>query len=223
LATSTYCCGGSGKNTRMRREKCALAYRAVSAWLICQGSSPPTRRGSVISRVTHESSGRILESLESDALDIGVLLPPDRLSARLHVTHRFRDAFTFIANGERLEEAKVKVQKQTELGRWLEAQPWLGLQDTTQTGRRMSAWLKQQKLNVKPAMELDNFDLIINLVALGVGVSLVPQRALALYARRRALVRLPWPKRFARELVVVVRRQRQTPEHIQRFVENILF
>jgi len=26
-----------------------------------------------------------------------------------------------------------------------------------------------------------------------------------------------------RELVVVVRRQRQTPEHIQRFVENILF
>ena len=72
-------------------------------------------------------------------------------------------------------------------------------------------------------MELDNFDLIINLVALGVGVSLVPQRALALYGRRRALVRLPWPKRFARELVVVVRRQRQTPEHIQRFVENILF
>jgi hypothetical protein len=38
----------------------------------------------------------------------------------------------------------------------------------------------------------------------------------------RALVRLPWPKRFAREFVVVVRRQRQTPEHIQRFVENIL-
>ncbi len=57
----------------------------------------------------------------------------------------------------------------------------------------------------------------------GVGVSLVPQRSLALYARRHSLVRLPWPKRFVRELVVVVRRQRKTPEHIQRFVENILF
>ena len=72
-------------------------------------------------------------------------------------------------------------------------------------------------------MELDNFDLIINFVAVGVGVSSVPQRSLARYARRHALVRLPWPKRFVRELVVVVRRQRKTPEHIQRFVENILF
>ena len=43
-------------------------------------------------------------------------------------------------------------------------------------------------------MELDNFDLIINLVAVGVGVSLVPQRSLALYARRHAIVRLPRPE-----------------------------
>jgi DNA-binding transcriptional LysR family regulator len=64
---------------------------------------------------------------------------------------------------------------------------------------------------------------LVNLVAMGVGASIVPQRALALYARKQSLVRLPWPKRFVRELVVVVRRQRQTPEHIERFVENILF
>jgi DNA-binding transcriptional LysR family regulator len=180
-------------------------------------------RASIISRVTHESSQTILTSLESDALDVGVLLPPSRLSNRLRITHRFRDAFTLVGNESQLLAARVNMKKSAELGRWLESQPWLGLQETTQTGRRLNAWLKQQKLNVRPAMELDNFDLIINLVALGVGVSLVPQRALALYARRRALVRVPWPKRFARELVVVVRRQRQTPEHIQRFVENILF
>ncbi len=177
----------------------------------------------VISRVTHESSQTILASLESDALDIGVLLPPIRLSPRLRTTHRFRDAFTFIANADQLAASKVNVKKSAELGRWLESQPWLALQDTTQTGRRLAAWLKSQKLQVRPAMELDNFDLIINLVAVGVGASLVPQRSLALYARRHAIVRLPWPKRFIRELVVVVRRQRKTPEHIQRFVENILF
>jgi DNA-binding transcriptional LysR family regulator len=177
----------------------------------------------VISRVTHESSQTILASLESDALDVGVLLPPARLSSRLHITHRFRDAFTFIANADQLSASKINVKKPAELGRWLDTQPWLALQDTTQTGRRLSAWLKSQKLQVRSAMELDNFDLIINLVAVGVGVSLVPQRSLALYARRHALVRLPWPKRFVRELVVVVRRQRKTPEHIQRFVENILF
>ncbi len=177
----------------------------------------------VISRVTHESSQGILSSLESDTLDLGVLPPPARLSPRLRSTHRFRDAFTFIANRERLLEARVNLKKPAQLGAWLETQPWLALQDSSQTGAKLSVWLKQQKLRVRPAMELDNFDLIINLVTLGLGVSLVPQRALALYTRRRALVRLPWPKRFTRDLVVVVRRQRETPEHIRQFVENILF
>jgi len=198
--------------------------RSVSLAYLPGFFSANMRQGpTVISRVTHESSQTILASLESDALDVGVLLPPARLSSRLRITHRFRDAFTFIANADQLAASKVNVKRFAELGCWLEAQPWLALQDTTQTGRRLSAWLKTQKLQVKSAMELDNFDLIINLVAVGVGVSLVPQRSLALYARRHALVRLPWPKRFVRELVVVVRRQRKTPEHIQRFVENILF
>jgi DNA-binding transcriptional LysR family regulator len=198
--------------------------RSVSLAYLPGFFSANVRQGpSVISRVTHESSSKILESLESDALDIGVLLPPSRLSPRLRITHRFRDAFTFIAHGDRLAEAKINLQKPAMVARWIETQPWLALHDTTQTGRRLTTWLRQQKLHVRPAMELDNFDLIINLVALGIGVSLVPQRALALYGRRRTLVRLPWPKRFVRELVVVVRRQRQTPQHIQRFVENILF
>jgi DNA-binding transcriptional LysR family regulator len=198
--------------------------RSVSLAYLPGFFSANMRQGpTVVSRVTHESSQTILASLESDVLDIGVLLPPPRLSPRLRITHRFRDAFTFIANADQLAEAKVNVKKSAELRCWLESQPWLALQGTTQTGRRLTAWLKGQKLQVKPAMDLDNFDLIINLVAVGVGVSLVPQRSLALYARRHAIVRLPWPKRFVRELVVIVRRQKQTPEHIQRFVENILF
>jgi DNA-binding transcriptional LysR family regulator len=177
----------------------------------------------ILSRVVHESSGSILAALESDALDIGVLLPPPRLSPRLRITHRFSDQFTFIAHADHLAAAGIKGRSRAQLARWLEKQPWLALQGGTQTGRRLDSWLRQQKLRMQTAMELDNFDLIINLVALGVGASLVPQRALALYARRQSLVRLPWPSRFERELVVVVRRQRNTPVHIRRFVDHILF
>jgi DNA-binding transcriptional LysR family regulator len=83
--------------------------------------------------------------------------------------------------------------------------------------------MRQQGLRVEPIMQLDNFDLIINLVALGMGVSLVPIRALALYGRKRTLQRLPMPERFVRELVVVVRRHGKTPDHLTRFVENVLF
>jgi len=198
--------------------------RSVSVAYLPAFFSANARLGpAVLSRVTHESSQTILASLESDALDVGVLLPPPRLSPRLRITHRFRDVFTFIANADQLAAANLNGKKPAAVAQWIESQPWLALQETTQTGRRISAWLRQQKLPVKPAMELDDFDFIINLVAVGVGISLVPQRSLALYARRHSLVRVPWPKRFARELVIVVRRQRKTPEHIERFVENILY
>lgn len=72
-------------------------------------------------------------------------------------------------------------------------------------------------------MQLDNFDLIITLVSIGMGISLVPIRALSLYARKKRLVRLPLPNRFERELVVVMRRHRKQPEHLKEFVRNILF
>ena len=83
--------------------------------------------------------------------------------------------------------------------------------------------MKTQSLTIEPAMQLDSFDLIINLVALGMGISLAPIRALALYTRKESLVRLSYPKRFERELVVVVRRNRKMPAHLENFIGNILF
>ena len=72
-------------------------------------------------------------------------------------------------------------------------------------------------------MQLDNFDLIINLVSLGMGISLVPIRALALYNQRQKLLRISLPTRFTRELVVVVRKHRKLPVHLEQFIANILF
>ena len=72
-------------------------------------------------------------------------------------------------------------------------------------------------------MELDSFDLIINLVALGIGVGFVPHRALALYARRHQVRRINTSPRFRRELVVVTSRQVPGREHVRQFVECILF
>jgi len=72
-------------------------------------------------------------------------------------------------------------------------------------------------------MQLDSFDLIINLVALGMGMSFVPMRALALYPNKRNVRRIALRERFSRELVVVMRRHRDVPAHLARFVENVLF
>lgn len=171
-------------------------------------------------RVSSTSSTAILNALESNRMDLGVLCPPPRLPATLRVTHRFQDAFVLIASGEAAAnfDGKAKVR-----GQWAARQNWLLLDGATNTGRRLRSWMHRQKLTVEPGMELDSFDLIINLVALGMGVSFVPIRALALYHRKRAITRLPWPERFERELVVVMRRNRKIPTHLAQFVENVLF
>ncbi len=83
--------------------------------------------------------------------------------------------------------------------------------------------MAKQGWRIEPMMQLDNFDLIINLVALGMGVSLVPIRALALYGRKRTVRRLALPRRFSRELVVVMRQHGKVPAHLASFVQNVLF
>jgi DNA-binding transcriptional LysR family regulator len=72
-------------------------------------------------------------------------------------------------------------------------------------------------------MEADNFDLIFNLVSLGLGVSIVPHRVLALHPKSRPVQRVTTEPKFTRELIVIVRRQNEISCAVKGFVENILF
>jgi DNA-binding transcriptional LysR family regulator len=176
----------------------------------------------VACRVSYDSSKAIMSSLEENQLDLGVVCAPGRLPKTLRVTHRFKDAFTLIADKAVATTFQNLPSTRTRTA-WLSKQPWLLLDEGTNTGQQVRRWMKKENLAVEPAMQLDSFDLIINLVALGMGVSLVPVRALALYSRKESLVRLRLARRFERELVVVVRRHRKLPQHLDRFIGNILF
>ncbi len=170
----------------------------------------------------YEGGGGIVAALEAHALDVGVISPPSRLPATLRVTHRFDDAFTLIAPAS-VAPTFPKRRREAELQTWAAGRNWLMLDERSQTGRRLRAWMNAHDCEVEPALRLDGFDVIINLVALGMGVSFVPMRALALYGRKRTIKRLPWPERFVRKLVVAVRAKREQPAHVTRFIENVLF
>jgi DNA-binding transcriptional LysR family regulator len=174
-------------------------------------------------RVSYQGSGPILAALEANELDLGILCPPKRLPQTLRLTHRFDDAFALIASRELATGFHALPKSSKARIAWLAKQPWLLIDDAGNTGRKLRAWMHRQGLRIEPAMQMDSFDPIINLVALGLGVSFVPIRALALYGRKHTLQRLPLKERFVRELVVVVRRHRKTPEHLAQFVENVLF
>jgi DNA-binding transcriptional LysR family regulator len=173
-------------------------------------------------RVSCERSDEILSALEANEQDIGVLCPPLRLPRTVRMTHRFADAFALIAPAG-------MPPKPSEIGRtkaridWLKGQNWLLIDERSNTGQQLRSWMKLQGWRIEPAMQMDNFDLIINLVSLGMGVSLVPIRALAPYNQRQKLVRVPLPARFTRELVVLVRKHRKLPAHLEQFIANVLF
>ncbi len=177
----------------------------------------------VACRVSHQPSKDVLSALEANELDIGVLCPPRRLPNTLRVTHKFEDAFTLVASAEAAETfSSLPASRKARL-EWMAGQNWLLLEGNCHTGQRLRQWMAKQDWRFEPTMQLDNFDLIINLVALGLGVGFVPIRALALYGQKRTLQRLNLPERFVRELVVVIRKHRKMPQHLDQFIENVLF
>jgi DNA-binding transcriptional LysR family regulator len=173
-------------------------------------------------RVAYQTSDQILTALEANEQDIGVLCPPARLPKTLRVTHRFADAFTLIASSENSVELNGLSKPKTRV-EWVKKQNWLLIDEHSNTGQQLRSWMVRQGLRIEPTMQLDNFDLIINLVSLGMGISFVPIRALALYNQRQKLIRIKLPGRFSRELVVAVRKHRKLPAHLEQFIANVLF
>jgi len=180
------------------------------------------RAPEVACRVTLQSSADIVAALQGNDLDLGVISRGTRLPGNLLVTHRFNDAFCLIAPVRDRKDCPQSLRRR-EFAQWSARQPWLLLSDTSNTGRRLRQWIRGRGWNLEPSMELDSFDLIINLVALGMGASFVPVRALALYTRKKTFQRIALPDRFERELLVVCRRQHPPAAHLAVFIENILF
>lgn len=179
------------------------------------------RHPEVACRVSYNPSNTLLTALDAHEIDVGVLCPPMPLPESVQVTHRFQDRFVLIAPASLA--AKAPFTRLDRLKPWLRQQPWLMISMTTHTGKALAQWMKRQQLIVQPSMELDSFDLIINLVASAFGVAFVPRRALALYRRKETIVTIPLAEAFEREIVALTRKHRKLPPHVERFVANILF
>jgi len=175
----------------------------------------------VLLTVDSGSGVAIADRVAGGDLDVGILSPPKRLPRELEVTHRFDDGFTFIAPPD-FEIPDGFNGRWPSVRKLLADQRWLLIAEGT-TGKLVRGWLADNDLEIDPAMELDSFDLIINLVSQGMGVSIVPHRALPIYGRSRPVTRIPSKRKLVRELVVAVRKDRQRPHEITAFVDSLLY
>jgi DNA-binding transcriptional LysR family regulator len=183
------------------------------------------RSAGVKTIVEHLPGQQIISRIESGHLDVGVLCPPKRLPATLSVTHWMDDAFHLIGPAALKVPAFAGKGKHwpVKLTGWLSDQSWLLLHAESQTGQLLRRWLKARNIAASAAMEPDSFDLAVHLVALGMGISLLPRRALAGFPRKQQIQRIPLPEEFSRRLAVVIPKLSRTPRHVAEFVGNILF
>jgi DNA-binding transcriptional LysR family regulator len=182
-----------------------------------------TRFPRVQLHVTHEASAFIVAAVESGELDAGIVAAPPQLSRGVQVTHRFTDEFVVIVPpGLKLARSTRPVMP-SDLSKLLRQQRWLFISEATNTGKRLRAWLERNGLKLEAAMQADNFDFIANLVSLGMGVSIVPHRVLALHPNRRPVQRITTNPKFSRDIIIVVRRQQELTPALAGFVEDILF
>lgn len=189
------------------------------------GFLTPFHRGSpkVRLQVSHDTSEKLEQALQEHRLDIAVIASPNRISSALEIRHRFADEFELIVSAQHnLPPGKAPYSPKV-IASWLNTVPWIALSEGSNTGKGIRHWLKEEQIKVLPSMELDNFEIIIHLVAMGLGASMVPRRALAAYPRKHALLRMPLKHRFEREVVMLTRRQHTLPQQVQDLIESVLF
>lgn len=174
----------------------------------------------VLTDVAYDAGRTILQRIADHDLDVGLVCVPKRLPTGLTVTHRFEDGFSFIAPPD---AEMPEVIRKRELLQLAESERWILIADSNYTGAQLRSWLSDRGIDVTPSVEAENFDLIANLVSMGMGVSLVPNRVLPLYGRRRPVQKVPCRPRFSRELAVVVRKNKTPETHLTQFVEEILY
>ncbi|HEY8964844.1 MAG TPA: LysR family transcriptional regulator [Candidatus Methylacidiphilales bacterium] len=206
--------GGAPKEVRIGFSR-SIGLSYYPGFLIANRRSHPE----LVTRIWQAESILLLQRLEEGALDIAIVSRPPRLPSALRAIHRFRDEFVLIAPAD-----PAPLPKGGEaVRRWAEKQTWIMLHEEASTGMQLRRWMKRNRFPTEAAMEADNFDLVINLVALGYGTSFVPHRALSLYPQRRQIRRILLKERFSRELIVLVRAKPEIPPHIAHFVGQILF
>ncbi|HSJ03054.1 MAG: LysR family transcriptional regulator [Verrucomicrobium sp.] len=171
-------------------------------------------------QISHEAGSGLLASLADHKIDIAILTAPEKIHPTLEVQHSFTDEFELIVGAD----AELPPSSgEGSFSEWIHRQTWMLLGQQSHTGQKLSSWLRKQGYELKPAMELDNFEILIQLVAMGLGASWVPRRALAAYPRKRAFIRVPVPQRFQREIVMVTRRSKTLPKHLQDLIDGVLF
>lgn len=160
--------------------------------------------------VSQEKTADLIEHLSEGQFDLGIFAEPQSLPDDLIVTHRMKDRFVAIAPNS---SGPDKIKQLLHEERWI-------LPPAETLARQL---INKKFPNLDASMELENFDLMVQLVALGMGCAFVPRRCLSTFNRKTQIKKIPLPSPLERTLAVAIPKHLQPSEHVRHFIERILF
>jgi len=171
--------------------------------------------------VSQPDEEALLREVVNSKLDLGILTNPRELPAEAVVTHRMSDQFSIIH--PKADAAAVDLDSVAGFRKWANAQSWLLPPSRSRSREMIDDWAIIQKVDLQPTMELENFDMMIHFVSMGMGVAFIPRRSLSSFPRKRLVGLVNPPSDLVRPLVVIAPKHSKSPEHVVRFVGGILF
>ncbi|NQD92692.1 LysR family transcriptional regulator [Pseudomonas sp. CrR25] len=145
----------------------------------------------------------LLSQMDAGELDLALLIrPPFELPKELLQVGLAREPFVLIAPPDTEGDEPLRL---------LAEQPFVRYDRSSFGGRQVSRFLREQRLVVHEALELDELEAIVRMVECGLGVSLVPRAGLWLQRPTQLRIIELGPLTFYRELVAVMRRAQRQP------------
>ena len=146
---------------------------------------------------------QLLSQVDAGELDLALLIkPPFDLPKELLQISLAREPFVLITPLSVMEDDPLQI---------LAEQPFVRYDRHSFGGRQVSQFLREQRLHVREALELDELDAIVRMVECGLGVSLIPRAGLWLQRSTQLRVIELGALTFHRELVALLRRAQQQP------------
>ncbi|MES2477363.1 MAG: LysR family transcriptional regulator [Verrucomicrobiota bacterium] len=171
--------------------------------------------------VSQPEETALLRQVGSSTLDLGILTHPGDVPLDVEVTHRMADQFVIVAS--KSDPDMGSLSSLPLFRKWATTQSWLLPPGKSRSRQLIEDWAAGQKVDLQPVMELEDFDLMIQFVSMGMGVAFIPRRSLSSFRRKRLLEIVHPPMELCRQLIVISPRHSKCPEHVTRFVEGILF
>ncbi|QHE93587.1 LysR family transcriptional regulator [Pandoraea fibrosis] len=152
-------------------------------------------------RVSTGNTDDVLAAVTENRLDIGLVTLP-AAGRSLHITPVLRDAFVAIAPASDADwAAEVTPQR-------LAAAPMVAFESGSSTRLLIDEWFLQAGLRVRPVMALGSIEAIKEMVAAGLGYSIVPRMSVDAAHYRRGLRISTLTPELSRTLAIVVRQDK---------------